>query len=254
MHSRIVGAGALVLVIASAGLGRGDAAKTPAVDPDAMAALDRMGAELRSHSTFSLKSDVTNEDVLGDGQKLQYQGTVQIQARRPDRFRISMVSDQRDREFYYDGKVVTVYSPRLGYYAKFDAPSTIRDTLARANEKFGIEFPLSTFHLGHRREAGGAGEVGLSWCGQERIEGGCAIPAFRRERVDWQVWIQQDGPALPCKLVITNRTDPGLPQYTAVMHWSTPDTIADNVFAFVPPADSHRIIIASLELPKGATP
>ncbi|HEY4079029.1 MAG TPA: DUF2092 domain-containing protein, partial [Rhizomicrobium sp.] len=45
------------------------------VDADAMAALDRMGTALRSHKSFVVRSDVTKEEVLDDGQKLQYGGT-----------------------------------------------------------------------------------------------------------------------------------------------------------------------------------
>ena len=97
------------------------------IDPDAMAALDKMGAELRSHNNFDMKADITHEDVLGSGQKLQYAGTVEVEARRPDRFKMSVVSDLRDREIYYDGKAVTVFSPRLGYYASFDCATDNRD-------------------------------------------------------------------------------------------------------------------------------
>lgn len=89
------------------------------VDADVVLALDKMGAELRAHNNFTVKADVTNEDVLGNGQKLQYAGTLEVQARRPDRFRISAVSDLRDRRIYYDGKQVTIYSPRLNYFASF---------------------------------------------------------------------------------------------------------------------------------------
>jgi hypothetical protein len=47
--------------------------------------------------------------------------------------------------------------------------------------------------------------------------------------------------------VITDKTDPSMPQYTAVMHWSFPDTIAENTFSFAPPGGSHRIAIARVD-------
>src|SRR5277367_3702872 len=153
MRSIAVCAGTIILILSAAGPNvaakpksapsAAAASKDEKVDPDAMAALDKMGAELRSHQTFALKADTTNEDVLGDGQKLQYQSTVDMQARRPDRFRIEINSDLRNRAIYYDGKTVTVFSPRLGYYASFDAPPTIRETLQQASAKYGVEIPLS---------------------------------------------------------------------------------------------------------------
>lgn len=119
------------------------AAPASGVDPDALAALDRMGTELRSHQNIDVKSDVLTEDVLENGQKLQYAGTVETQARRPNAFRISMVSDLKDRQIYYDGKTVTIFSPRLGYYASFPAPDTIGKTLVLAKDKFAIDVPLA---------------------------------------------------------------------------------------------------------------
>ena len=217
------------------------------VDADAMEALDRMGAELRSHQTFAVKSDVTNEDVLEDGQKLQYAGTVDIQARRPDRFKIEAVSDQRHRVFFYNGKTVTVFSPRQGYYATFDAPPTIRETLQQASQKYDIQLPLSDLFTWGTDPSMRARIKSAFLVGPEKINGqACNHYAFRGERADFQIWIQQNGPALPCKLVITNRTDASMPQYTSVMHWSFPDSIPDNVFAFEAPADAKRIRLAGL--------
>src|SRR5271155_2831212 len=99
MRPIIVCAGTIMLLLSAAAPNLAATAKKTAteatdekIDPDAMAALDKMGAELRSHQTFVLKSDITNEDVLGDGQKLQYQSNVEMQARRPDRFRIEATS------------------------------------------------------------------------------------------------------------------------------------------------------------------
>ena len=224
-----------------------DASASSKVDPDAMAALDKMGTELRSHNTFDVKADVTKEDVLEDGQKLQYSGTVNIQARRPDRFRISVVSDLKDREIFYDGKTVTIYSPRKGFYASFDAAPTIMDTLKIADEKYGVELPLSDLFRWGTDPAMAARIKSAFLVRPEHINGQlCNHYAFRGERADFQVWIQQNGPALPCKLVITNRSDASMPQYSSVMRWNFPTTIADDTFNFTPSSGSHKIQMAAL--------
>lgn len=218
------------------------------VDADAMAALDKMGAELRSHQNFDVKSDVSTEDVLDDGQKLQYVGTVEVQARRPNGFRISAVSDLKDRQIYYDGKSVTVFAPKLGYYATFPAQDTIAKTLDAANKKYGIELPLADLFSWGTDKSLAARVKSAFFVRPEHIDGQvCNHYAFRQERVDWQVWIAESGPALPCKIVITNTTDPAMPQYAAVLHWSFPASIPDNAFAFVPPTDARKIVIATLD-------
>jgi hypothetical protein len=222
------------------------AAPPSPVDADALAALNRMGAELRTHQNISLKSDVTMEDVLDNGQKLQYTGTVEIQAHRPDRFKIAISSDLKNRQVYYDGKSVTVFSPRLGLYASFPAPDTIGKTLAKANDEYGIELPLSDlFAWGTDPALPARLKEGFLVNEGEHVGGqACNHYAFRQQNVDWQVWIAQSGPALPCKLVITDRSDPAAPQYTAVTHWSFPGAIPDTVFAFAAPANTHKIVMA----------
>jgi hypothetical protein len=264
MRPQTACASAIVLVlsaaapqIAASAADTAPAASASKVDPDAMAALDKMGAELRSHNNFDVKADITHEDVLGDGQKLQYAGTVEVEARRPDRFKMSVVSDLRDREIYYDGKTVTVFSPRLGYYATVDAPPTIAQTLKVATDKYGIELPLADLFTWGTDPSLAARVKSAFFVRPEHINGQvCNHYAFRQEKVDWQIWIQQDGPALPCKLVITNRVDPSTPQYTSVMHWSFPTTIADDTFTFAPPENAHKIVMATLVAAnaKGAKP
>jgi hypothetical protein len=225
------------------------------INPEAIVALDRMGVELRSHQNFDVKSDITTEDVLGSGQKLQYTGTLETRARRPNGFRISMVSDLRDRQIYYDGKSVTVYSPRLGFFANFAAPDTIAKTLAVAKDRYGIEIPLADLFAWGTDKSLNARVKSAFLVGAEHVGGQlCNHYAFRNERVDWQIWIAQKGPALPCKLVITNREDPSMPQYSAVLHWSFPDSIPNDVFAFVPPATAKKIKIATTGKMEGKQP
>ncbi len=50
------------------------AAPDVAVEPEAIAALKGMGAYLRTLKAFQVDAVTTDEDVLDDGQKVQYQG------------------------------------------------------------------------------------------------------------------------------------------------------------------------------------
>ncbi|WP_395335468.1 DUF2092 domain-containing protein [Novosphingobium sp. BL-8H] len=75
--------------------------------------------------------------------------------------------------------------------------------------------------------------------------------AFRQDKVDWQLWVEDGAMPLPCKIVITSKEDPTMPQYTAVLHWTTqtPPSAAD--LAFNPPADAHRITMAEIKTAAG---
>ena len=59
------------------------AASHPTLEPEAVAALERMGAYLRTLTTFGAAADVTSEEVLSSGQKVQYAGAIDLVATRP---------------------------------------------------------------------------------------------------------------------------------------------------------------------------
>jgi len=219
-------------------------AASQSVAPDALAALERMGAALRSKNLFAMKADVTKEEVLGSGEKLQFASTLDISARRPDRFKISNVSDVQDRQIYYDGKSLTVYAPKLGVYGTVAAPSTIAQTINLASDRYDIETPLADLFTWGTTNSAAAQLTSGFLVRLEHVDGrACNHYAFRQPDVDWQIWIADDASALPCKLVITNTDDDSRPQYTAVMNWNFPPAIADNVFTFAPPPSANKIVV-----------
>ena len=79
----------LTILLAPLALSHAPAAAQDPREPAALAALERMGAALRATADVNVHSEVLAEDVLTSGQKLQYGGTVDIVARRPDRIRMT---------------------------------------------------------------------------------------------------------------------------------------------------------------------
>ncbi len=247
---RTILAGSIALPIAI-GLGALAHGQTPAPaatgpDADALAALNKMGAALRAMTAFTVTADVTTEQVLDSGQKLQYEGDLRIEAQRPSGFKIYMSTDHQEREIYYDGKSITLFAPKVGYYASVPAPPTIGATLDVTKDKYGVEIPLADlFYLGTDPTLTARIQSGFD-VGPETVDGlACEHYAFRQKAADWQVWIRTDGPALPCKMVITTTQDPAQPQYTAVMKWEA-KAPAQAAYTFNPPANAHRITVADL--------
>ena len=64
--------------------------------------------------------------------------------------------------------------------------------------------------------------------------------------MNWQIWIgESDG--LPRKIVLTDKSLPGWPQYTAVLtKWNTEARFASSVFVFTPPKDARKIPVLPL--------
>jgi hypothetical protein len=219
---------------------------TPAVDPEAVAALNKMGAYLRTLTNFEIKADTTTDAVLDNGQKVQFAGKNNYKVRRPNGFVISVADDRKVRQFYYDGKDFTVFSPRMGFYATVAAPPTIHEVLAKVYDKFGIELPLEDLFRWGTPEDHHSDLTSGYTIGYAKINGVDAVQyAFREGDVDWQVWIQQGDKPLPLKAVITTASDEARPEYSATLSWNTNPTFAKDTFTFKPPANAKPITIAA---------
>lgn len=244
----LVGAVALPLAIGLGATAHAQPKTAPATKPDAdaLAALNKMGEALRTLSGFTITADITTEQVLDSGQKLQYGGDVKIEVQRPGAFKIWTKSDQQEREVYYDGKSLTVFAPKIGYFATVPAPATIDATLDAISDKYGLEVPLADlFSLGVDPALTAKIESGFD-VGPAMVAGkACEHYAFRQAEADWQVWIRSEGPALPCKMVITTTQDEAQPQYTAVMTWEA-SAPPQAHYTFNPPASAHRITLADV--------
>jgi len=223
-----------------------NAAEPPKVDPNSLAALDKMGAYLRTLGSFQIKTDTLTDAVLDNGQKVQFAGSADYKVRRPSAFAVTVADDRKVRQFLYDGKTFTIFSPRMGFYATVPAKPTIREMMATAYDKFKIELPLADlFRWGtdddHRDKITSGVAVGYA-----KINGVDADQyAFREGNIDWQVWIQRGDKPLPLKIVITDTSDNAMPEYGAVLHWTTAAKFNDATFAFNPPKDAKKITIAS---------
>ena len=82
-------------------------------DAQAVQALTRMGTALRALPHFTLNATTSTEYVLDDGQKIALPGTVAYRVLGPDHFFVEIQSEDQHRQLFYDGKALTIYSPRL---------------------------------------------------------------------------------------------------------------------------------------------
>ena len=117
---------------AAAQMGGAAPAAEPAVEPAATAALDQMGAYLRTLKAFQVEAATSREEVLENGLKAQFANVTTILARMPDRLFAEASGDRQSRQYYYNGKEFTLYARRLTYYATVPAPATVKELAATA--------------------------------------------------------------------------------------------------------------------------
>jgi hypothetical protein len=220
-----------------------------AIDSEAVNALEKMGAYLRTLNAFQVRAEMTTENVLPDGQKVQIDNTADLVAKRPNALRLEVTNNKQHRRFLYDGKTFTLYAPRTNHYASVSAPPTIVELAERLETTYGIELPfVDLFRWGtstsNVTDLKGAIEIGTSV-----IDGvTCTQYAFRQNGVDWQIWIQDGDYPLPRKLVITSLTDDARPQTVAVYTWNLAPSFDSTAFTFEPPKDAMKIKFADVTL------
>ncbi len=213
-------------------------------DPDAIAALERMGKALRALPQFTLSAATRTDYVLDDGQKLALPGTVNYKVIGPDRFFVEIRSEHQHRQLFYDGQTLTIVSPEQKYYAKVEnLDRSSQALLSDSATRLGIEFPLADLFLWGTPGFPTERIESALFVGTERIDDQPTRHyAFRQPGVDWQVWIS-DTTRLPLQVLITSHGDPALPSYLATLDWDTRRPVAANDLVFRPDGATRIVFV-----------
>jgi hypothetical protein len=227
-------------------------AAAPAIAEPADRLLKEMGAYIGSAQEFTFHADVTFDHVMPSGQKLQFSAVEDVMLQRPGRLHIEWNGDLGDRQFWYDGKSVTLYDPAMPFYASEAAPPEIDSMLAQLLPKLDFIPPLADF-LYHDPYKTVRANIQYGFdLGQNDVNGRtCRTLAFVEKDVDWQIWIEDAPQPTPCKLVITYKNQPAQPQFTAVFSdWDFAPRIAEPVFTPELPPGTQKIPFATVAAAK----
>jgi hypothetical protein len=218
-----------------------DFASQRVVTPAAQAVLDRMTAALKGHKRYAISADITRDEVLLYGYKMQHNETARMWVEAPNHLRLELKGDIKNRTYIYDGAQLVVHAPDANVYASGAAPGTLGE-LASALLEQGVEMPLIDM-LFHGHTGNLAEEVRIGLVVGDSMVGGVATDhlAFRQANVDWQLWVEKGARALPRKLLITTRYAVGDPQYQAVLTWDLDPKPPAGAFTFQPPAGATKI-------------
>jgi hypothetical protein len=252
--------GVLVLLASTsiAFLAKAEEPKAPVVAPEADRLVRDMGDYLKAAPQLSFHAEITYDDLLPTGQKLQLGATYQAAVRRPDRVFTEYVGDADARRLWFDGKTVTLYDPALDVYATEPAQGTIDSMVDHLTKQVGFAPPLSDFMTSDPAATLRKNALYGFVVGPSEIDGvNCQHLAFVQQDIDWQIWIEDGTRVLPRKLLITYKRLPGAPQFTAVLSdWDLATRPPDSLFVAQPPASASRIefLTAANAKPKPAAP
>jgi hypothetical protein len=227
-------------------------APAPVIAKQADRLLKEVGGYIGSAEQFTFHADITFDHVLPSGQKLQFSAAEEVVLQRPGRLYVEWNGDLGARQFWYDGKSVTVYDPATPFYASEAAPPEIDGMLEQLVPKLSFAPPLADFlYRDPYKSVAGNIQYGFD-LGQNDVNGRtCRTLAFVEKDIDWQIWIENGPQPTPCKLMITYKTQPAQPQFTAVFRdWDFAPRIAEQVFAPQVPTGTEKIPFASVTAAK----
>jgi hypothetical protein len=221
--------------------GTDDAPRVVAEQADTL--LKQMASYVGSAEEFTFHADITFDHVLPSGQKLEFSATEDVALQRQGRLYVVWSGDLGDRQFWYDGKSVTLYDPSSPFYANESVPAQLDAMLDRLLPELNFSPPLADLLYSdpYQRVKDNI-QYGFD-LGQNDVGGrSCRTLAFVGKDIDWQIWIDPGPQLIPCKLVITYKHQPSQPQFTAVFtNWDFAPRIAAPVFTPDLPAGAEKI-------------
>lgn len=206
---------------------------------------------LRNLPQFGFYADITEDMAWENGAMVQSAHQMKYVAKRPDKIRFKVVGDARNSEWFYNGKTITAFNADRQLYSREAFPPTIDAALARARDEFNLRMSIAGMARTDLYEMLTENIAKSSLVGLSRVNGQtCYQLLLEREQVNVQLWIQTGEIPLFRKMLISYKTEPGAPQWTAVFtQWDTSPDLRDSLFEFVPPQGTRQIKFLRATMP-----
>jgi hypothetical protein len=210
--------------------------------PDPRQVLQKMCDFLKSQQQFSYKGEVVDDEVYQGGKKLQYGVDMETFVRRPDRLRVNAEGDLVDKQFYFDGKTITLYDKDHNVYGVLPVPPDIESALQKANREFGVRVALTDLASPSLWEFMNKRIKDAVYVGLHKVRGvPCHHLAFEGDKAYVQIWVEAGDKPLPRK-VLMNGKELGSPAWMAYLYdWNLAPQLQDNLFVFTPPEGAQKI-------------
>ena len=216
-------------------------AKARDIDPKQV--IRQMCDYLKSLKEFSFKGEVTDDQTYSAGNKLQFAFSLEGYVKRPDKIRLNAKGDLQNKEFFYDGKAITIYDTVKKVYATAAMPPTIDEALAKANNDYGVRLIVAQLAKTNLFEEITKGVKDEVYVGEGTVFGvKCQHVAFDKGKAVVQLWVEASDKPVLRKVVLTYKEVEFSPQWTLYLtEWNVSPQLADNLFAFSSPQGAEKI-------------
>jgi hypothetical protein len=214
-----------------------------ASDADAKNLLKGMSDYLAAQSAVSFGYDTNLEVVTKDQQKLLLASSGTINLVRPDKLRATRSGGFANVELIFDGKTLTLVSKDANRYSQVEAPGSLDHLVDELRDKLHKPLPGADLLLSNVYDVLMDDVTDVKDLGSGVIDGAeCNHLAFRKDDVDWQIWIAQGANPYPCRYVITSKGVDQAPQYSVqVRDWKAGSDVAADDFGFMNGANAAKV-------------
>src|SRR5262245_55394628 len=115
----------------------------PKIDSQADQYLKQMCSYLAGLKAFSFSVEETVDSTDSAGQVVELSNERRVTVARPNRVAAEISGDGGSRQFFYDGKTITLFDRKANAYGSDQAPATIDAMFDDAFQRFGISVPLA---------------------------------------------------------------------------------------------------------------
>ncbi len=218
--------------------------------------LKAMSDFLAAQKTLSVGFDTVFEVVTPTDQKLGLASSGTVSLSRPDKIRVARSGGFADFEILYDGKALTFLGKNANLYTQISAPGTVDQLIDTLQEKYKRPLPGADLLMTNSYDELMQDVYDLKDLGSGVVNGvECDTLAFRKNDVDWQIWIAQGERPYPCRFVITSKLDSGDPQYTIQFRdWKFGNDVAADDFAFKNASNAKQVDVKDVQDKLGDLP
>jgi hypothetical protein len=204
--------------------------------------VNRMSERIASAKVFRVTTDEARVEVAANGQLQKANLHRETVVSRPNRL-YSKVTNDRQREVWYDGVGLTVAMHDNKVFGQARMPETLDKTLDAMHERYGVAMPLADFVYSSPAKALLSDTATGGWVAREETSAGATDRlSFKDAGVHFDLWVSASGDVLPRRAVMEFPEDPHLRSveltFTA---WDLSPQIDAQIFSPHVPADYEGI-------------
>jgi len=233
----------------SLAIGLGTPSGAQADEADAKKLFKAMSDYMAAQKAISFGFDATLEVITKDNQKLALASSGALTLNRPGKIRASRSGGHADIEMLFDGKTLTLLGKNANLYTQINVPGTLDNLVDVLREKYKRPLPAADLIMSNAYSQLMADVTDVKDLGSGVINGvECDYLAFRKKKVDIQIWIAQGANPYPCRYVITSKDIPLSPQYSIqIRDWKTGSAVASDDFGFKNPPNATKVALKDLK-------